>query len=184
MVVRFVCIAIVTCVTLVDVAATQGNWFADIYNGMARDFKRRNCWPKPFNCPDRDLARAPFVKMVENGWRIQNMLSDHHFIDSSGELTVVGRNRVTWIVTEGPVQHRKVYVHRGATAEETVNRVDHVQQLVAQLVPEGPLPPVIETSVSQPSWPAERVGMINQKMQDSEEGPRIPFLQGGGADEE
>ncbi len=183
MVIRFVCIAIVTCVMLVDVAATQGNWLSDVYYGMARDFKRRNCWPKPFNCPDRDLARDPFVKMVENGWRIQNMLSDHHFIDSSGELTVVGRNKVVWIVTEAPVQHRKLYVHRAGTAEETLNRVDHVQQLVAQLLPEGPLPPITETNVSPPSWPADRVGMINQKMRNSEEGPRIPYLQSATAEE-
>ena len=33
----------------------------EAFNSIARDVKRRQCWPEPFNGADRATVRAPFA---------------------------------------------------------------------------------------------------------------------------
>ena len=111
-----------------------------IFNGMAKDTKRRNCWPEPFVNADRVAARAPFATMVANGWRRQNMLGEAHFDAATGQLTEAGQLKVRWILTVAPQQHRIIYVHGAKTEEETAARLVVVQQVAGQIAPNN-MPP-------------------------------------------
>ena len=79
---------------LVAVTPAEANWLTEFAHCIARDTKRRNCWPKPFVCPDRTDVRGPLALMVSNGWRRQNMLGDHHFVDEQTALTEAGPDTV------------------------------------------------------------------------------------------
>ena len=123
MMARFVCVVSFSLVSLACTVPARANWIGEFFYCMARDTKRRNCWPKPFVCPDRQAVRAPFVVMVNNGWRFQNMLGDHHFASDTGELNEAGRIKVRWILTQAPQQHRSVYVYK-ALSKRTVLILD------------------------------------------------------------
>ena len=112
----------------------------DAVNSVARDTKRRNCWPEPWLGPDRAVTRAPFCIMVANGWRRQNMLGEFHFEPGSGQLTEAGRLKVQWILTACPEQHRLVYVPHDRAGERdfgphcgsaAIRRPDHAQRAAA-----------------------------------------------------
>jgi hypothetical protein len=141
---------------------------------VVRDWKRNNCWPEPFVYPDRQNVRAPFVLMVSNGWRRQNLLGSNHFQMDAGSLTAAGQEKLRWILTEAPEQHRTVYVTRAYTAQETVARIAAVQKSAAQIMPEGPIPPILETNLTAPGCPAERVDAISRKFQETAPAPRLP----------
>ena len=119
MITRSIRVAILAIAGLACVAPAHAGWIACILEGtkefcssVARDTKRRNCWPKPWVCPDRQAVQAPFAVMVANGWRLQNMLGDHHFAAVTGELTEAAHLKIRWILTEAPQQQRTIYVHR------------------------------------------------------------------------
>ena len=135
--------------------------------------RRNNAWPYPFLYADRVAVRAPFVVMVNNGWRRQNTLGAHHFREDSSDLTEAGEIKVRWILLEGPVHHQTIYVHAARTAEETAKRVDAVQQLAIKLVPTGALPAVLQTNIPPAGWPAGHIDDINRKFQSSMPEPRL-----------
>ena len=151
------------------------------FGSIARDIKRRQCWPEPFTAPDRVATRAPMVTMVSNGWRRQNMLGEFHFEPGTGQLTEAGRLKIRWIVTEAPQQHRIVYVHTADSNEETNARIAAVQQLVVRYAPPGELPPVLPTSISDEGWPADQVDLIGRKFRASTPPPRLPTKTDGGS---
>jgi hypothetical protein len=180
MMARFVRFAVPALLTLAGLVPARAGWFSSIVEGtkqfgrsVVRDTKRRNCWPQPFVIPDRHAVRSPFAVMVANGWRRQNLLGDHHFVDQSGELTEAGRLKVRWVLTEAPQHHRTIYVHTADNPELTAARIDSVQQLAAQLVPEGELPLVLETGIPAQGWPAARADMIGRKFEESTPEPRL-----------
>ena len=142
-------------------------------NSIARDVKRRQCWPEPFTGPDRATVRAPFVIQVANGWRRQNLLGEYHFEPNSGELTEAGRLKVRWIVTVCPEQHRLIYVHTAEEDEETLARIAAVQRLAQKIAPDG-MTPVLSTSISDEGWPADQIDLIGRKFQSSTPEPRLP----------
>lgn len=141
---------------------------------ICRDWKRNNCWPKPFDYSDRQSVRAPFVVMVQNGWRRQNLMSDFHFETDTGKLTPAGAEKIRWILLEAPERHRTIYVSRARTAQETTARVAAVQAAGTQLLPEGQLPAVLETNLQPYGWSADRVDAIGRKFQDTTPAPRLP----------
>jgi hypothetical protein len=168
-------------ITLGSTAPVLAGWWEGCANAadrcfgsIARDIKRRQCWPEPFTEPDRVAARAPMVTMVSNGWRLQNMLGEFHFEANTGLLTEAGRLKVRWIVTEAPQQHRIVYVHAADSNEETAARIDAVQQLGVRYAPPGEMLPVLPTSISDEGWPADQVDLIGRKFQASTPPPRLP----------
>lgn len=144
------------------------------FGSIARDIKRRQCWPEPFVISDRVAARAPMVTMVSNGWRRQNMLGEFHFEPGTGQLTEAGRLKIRWIVTEAPQQHRIVYVHTADGSQETDARIAAVQQMVARYASPGELLPVLPTSISDEGWPADQVDLIGRKFRASTPPPRLP----------
>jgi len=191
MMARFVQLAVLAAISLAWITPASAGWIGCVVDGtkafcrsVARDTKRRNCWPEPFLRPDRHAVRAPLAVMVSNGWRRQNLLADHHFIDQGGKLTEAGRMKIRWILTEAPLQHRTIYVHRADDPQITAARIDNVQQLAAQLVPEGALPLVLETSIPVRGWPAARADMIGRKFEASTPEPRLPEASSGGGEPE
>ena len=164
-------------------ATTQvsANWFSAFFNDIARETKRRQCWPAPFVAPDRADVRSPFCTMVNNGWRRQNMLGEFYFKQGTGQLTEAGKNKVRWILTVCPEQHRLVYINIADTKEETLARRAAVEQLVAQIAPDN-LPPVITTSISKGGWSAEQADLIGRAYLNTlrEREPRLPLDKDGG----
>ena len=146
-------------------------------NSIARDVKRRQCWPEPFVGPDRASVRSPFVIQVANGWRRQNMLGEFHFEPGSKQLTEAGRLKVRWILTACPQQHRLIYVHIGLNAEETSTRIATVQKLAAHIAPNN-VPPVMSTSIPDEGWPADEVDLIGRKFRATMPDPRLPASNG------
>ncbi len=158
------------------------NFITRTYHSMARDFKRNNCWPRPFVWNDRQAVRAPFAIMVNKGWHRENTLGEYHFDPVTGQLNEPGRRRVYWIINHIIPERRAIYVHRAMKPEMTLARVDSVQQWTAQLMPHGDLPPVIETSLPAPGRPAEEVDRIRQDYLKSMPPPRLPMAENFGSD--
>lgn len=149
-------------------------------SSIARDIKRRQCWPEPFIHADRAATRSPFALQVANGWRRQNMLGDFHFEPSTGQLTEAGRLRVRWILTVCPSQHRLIYVHAAENAEETAARMAAVHQAMAQITPNSTVP-VMSTVLPDDGWPADQVDIIERKFRATMPAPRLPSGDTGGA---
>jgi len=166
-------------IALGSVTQVSADYCGDLFSSIARDVKRRQCWPDPFACPDRATVRAPFVTMVANGWRRQNMLGEFHFEAATGQLTEAGRLKVRWILTTGPQQHRLIYVHMANTNEETSARIAAVRQWATQIAPND-LPPVLPTSISDDGWPADQVDLIGRKFQATTPPPRLPATTSNG----
>ncbi len=148
---------------------------------IARDTKRRNCWPHPFVQPDRQAARAPFGTMIEHGWRQQNLMADYHFEEDGTGLNEAGRQKVRWILFDVAPQHRIIYVHVAENPQITASRVAEIRQLAAQLNPHGPLPPVVETHVRPHGWPAQWVDVVGRKFHESTPAPVLPAPRGDSA---
>jgi hypothetical protein len=151
----------------------SADWFFGIFNGAARETKRRQCWPEPFDTADRQAARMPFAAMVNNGWERQNLLSEFHFAAGSGQLNEAGRTKVRWIFLSAPKQHRVAYVHIAVTQAETDARMAAVQQLVAQIAPND-VGAIFVTAISEEGWPAQQVDKIDRKFIESTPIPRLP----------
>ena len=178
---RYLGAALVALAVFFAVDRAMANWLTAIPESIARDFKRRNCWPRPFSGPDRDAVQAPFTVMVANGWMRQNTLGDHHFLPETGELTEAGKLKVQWIVREAPSQHRAIFVYRSIDAQETQARMNAVAQLAAELAVDGSAPPPVLASNAAPSgWPAERVDAVGRKFQATTPDPRLPEPQRDG----
>ncbi len=171
---RSILVGILTLTTLACAAGADAQWLGDFMHSVARDTKRRNCWPKPFVAPDRQAVRAPFAAMVSNGWRSQNMIGEHHFIENTGRLTNAGELKVEWILTQAPEQHREIYVFRGRTVEETATRVESVQRLAIGIVRDGDLPQILQSSTPALGWPASNLDAIGRAFQATAPEPRMP----------
>jgi hypothetical protein len=165
-----ICAALVLWACAATVAADCFHEFCD---SVAQDFKRRNCWPQPFVAPDRQAVRVPLAIMVANGWQRQNTISDF-FFESGNQLTEAGQMKVRWIVNEAPEHHRVVYVRRGASPQETAERILAVQHFIARSTYPGQMPPVLETTRPEDNWSADRIHMLNKKFQASFPNPVLP----------
>ncbi|MBN2022903.1 MAG: hypothetical protein JW809_08910 [Pirellulales bacterium] len=155
-----------------------GDPVTNLVRMICRDFKRNNCWPDPFVCPDRQAVREPFVRMVAKGWVRQNTLGEHHFEPENGKLTYAGVLKVRKILLEGLPEHRTIYVYRALKPGETAARVDAVQQLAAETLRTGELPAVLETDLPAPGWPADQVDGVSRRYQATMPDPRLPAATG------
>ena len=155
-------------------AQAQFTWVNTFCHSVATDFKRNNCWPEPFVCPDRVTVRAPFQVMVENGWRLQNTISKHYFDEETGELTMAGQNRIYWILNNAPKQHRTIYVHMCRDPNESASRMQMVHDFAQRYAPPGTMAQVEPTLEEPVGWTAERVGYVSQAFESSAPAPRLP----------
>jgi hypothetical protein len=152
---------------------------ADDCLGICRDFKRRNCWPEPFVAPDRQAVREPMAIMIAHGWERQNMLHEQYFEDGKSTLNEAGRLKIRWILNEAPSTHRVVYVRRADNPADTQARIESVHAYMAQLQPGTMQAPVLETNMSPPSWPADRMDVLNRKFFDAIPAPKLSGDSGG-----
>jgi hypothetical protein len=155
-------------------AQAQFTWIHEFADNVKTDFKRNNCWPEPFVCPDRATVRAPFHVMVHNGWQLQNTVSNYHFDEATGELTVAGQNKVFWIVNHAPENHRTVYVQMSRDPVVTAQRLQMVMAVAQNCSPTGTLAQVEPTIKEPPSWNAEQVGFVNAAFHATAPPPRLP----------
>jgi hypothetical protein len=159
----------------------QADCLDDFARSVARDVKRRQCWPRPFVCPDRQAAREPFAIITGNGWEQQNLVGDLHFEGATGQLSEAGRIKVLWVLNEAPEQHRIVYVRRAINPEETAARMASVMDVVAKnTTPGQPPAQVLESNKSVEGWPADRIDAVGQKFQQATPDPKLPAPQNGG----
>jgi hypothetical protein len=149
-----------------------------IVGSIVRDFERRNCWPEPFICPDRQAVRDPMAIMISRGWERQNMLAEQYFEDNRADLTEAGKLKIRWIISEPPPHHRVIYVRRTVTPELTVARLEAVKAFATQAASPEPCPPVLETTASQLGWPADRVDALSRKFYAAIPEPKLPGSSG------
>jgi hypothetical protein len=98
--------------------------------------KRVAVWPEPFVRADRELVRDPFRTMADNGWRLQNTLSDDLFDRETQELTYAGRLKLRALLTQFPPHRRQVYVLEAATPADTGKRVASVNRNLIEIAPD------------------------------------------------
>ena len=172
---RAALLALVTVAILIPSVPARADWgWHEFWHSICTDFKRNNCWPEPFVQADRVAVRAPLEIAANNGWRLQNTLSDHHFDVETHQLTQAGKLKVHSILTDSPPHRRSVWVLVGPSANSTVKRVDSVQQTVAQMIPQGPMPPVLQSTENPPTWTAERIDVISRKAVTAQPAPILP----------
>lgn len=131
-------------------------------------------WPWPYVCPDRIAVREPFCAMVNNGWRRQNLLGQHHFNPDTNQLTTAGELRVQWIMTQAPVDRRNIFVERSLDADITTQRLANVREYAVKVAPEGRTAQVGETYLMSEGRPAAVVDATNVKFLQSMPAPVLP----------
>lgn len=185
MIARFARSAIACWIITAPASWAMANPFEWIWNApkrvisdIARDTKRRNCWPQPFIQPDRHAARAPFGTMIGHGWRQQNLIADYHFHEDGVKLTEAGSDKVRWILFEVAPQHRAIYVQTADDPQITAARIAEIQQLAIQLAPHGELPMVLQTHIRPHGWSAEWVDGVGRKFNEATPVPVLPESRG------
>lgn len=173
---RRIALGLIVCgaVSAVAAPAVAADAWHNFWSGVKRDFHRNNCWPDPFVYPDRAGVIQPFAVQVQNGWRLQNLMADHHFDANSQQLTLAGKEKVRWILTQAPERFRTVFVQRGVSAEQTATRVDSVQQFATNILPAGELPAVEETNLAPRGWPADEINDTFVKYRTTARPPQLP----------
>src|SRR5690606_25523467 len=141
---RFVLVAL-TVATLACPATASANWLSDAWHSVCRDFRRNNCWPEPFVRSDRAAVCAPFNVMIQNGWRLENTLSEHHFERGEAELSRAGVAKIENVLTNAPPEARTIFVLRAATPELTAARIAAVQTTARRYLVAGEQAQVVET---------------------------------------
>lgn len=149
--------------------------------GFKDDCQARRDWPEPYMTQDRAAAQDPFCAMIARGWEQQNMLFDQHFEEGNARLSEAGRLKVRWILLQAPSQHRVIYVHQGLDAPATAQRVDTVQHLVLQTVPDAVSVPIVVTALDPMENSADRIDRVNRKFLEMQPAPILPKMGGGAA---
>lgn len=158
-------------ITALHGVRVQGGEYA--WYVLKRDFRRNNCWPKPFPPAARDAVRQPFYNMIDNGWRQQNLISQYHFNNETNLLTEAGKVKVRSIITELPQARRVLFVQRDANSDVTLARVDAVQQEASRVAGSGPLPQVLETSITPKGTPAHYVDAVDTRYLEGLPSPHL-----------
>ena len=171
-------------VVLVAAALAGSNAFASdldqFFHACCDTFRTRNAWPEPYATCDRDTIYRPFAEQVCKGWELQNMIADHHFVNSNGQLTEAGRLKIQWILTDVAPQHRAIYVHKALRPDETAARMAAVRQAAALMTGPGEMVAVLLSSEPAANSPADRIDITNRKSLAVMPDPRLPNATGSG----
>ncbi|MGQ9576925.1 MAG: hypothetical protein ACUVUC_16600 [Thermoguttaceae bacterium] len=136
---------------------------------LAEQYCENARWPAPYFCPDRQAVRDTLAIGVQNGWRRQNLLAEHHFQPQTGQLNEAGRTAIRRILDDVPAARRTIYVRKADTPEETAARLEAVQQFAAKLAGQTNVPPILQTRISPAGypagWPPVREGAVSRKFQ-------------------
>jgi hypothetical protein len=83
--------------------------------------------------------------MVAKGWQMQNTLSHYHFDPQTNEANRAAEAKLMTILTQNPPHRQTVFVLQSLDPDITAARVDSIQRMVAQIVPHGEMPAVVQT---------------------------------------
>jgi hypothetical protein len=158
----------------------QDHWFAR-WNRQVHVVKDRNkFWPQPFVEADRDSVEDPFRVMVDNGYKLQHLMSAHHF--DGVELNEAGRIKAQWLVMQAPAHRRSIYVQRSLNPQETAGRIRSVEAWTSKVLRGGHVT-VLASNHAPLSTSGERLDQIYRKAADTIPDPRIPPSSGAGFSE-
>jgi hypothetical protein len=121
-------------------------------------------------------VQLPLEMMKDNGWRRENTVGDELFDFETNTLTRAGYLKVRYTVVQAPVHRRTVWVLRGDSAETTAARVDSVQQAIAKIVQQGPLPEVLVTDTPPAGTSGDYLEAIDRSMRSTVPQPRLPTM--------
>ncbi|MFO0011966.1 MAG: hypothetical protein ACK553_04420 [Planctomycetota bacterium] len=153
----------------------QADWPSSKHHAHV-DIARNNAWPQPFRGQDAFSVVAPFEVMKRNGWRDNNTVGSILF--TNNQLTEAGRLKVANLLTSTPASQRTIYVQVGPTQDDTAARVESVQEIVSQLLPEGQLPPIQITSVAPSTSPGAYQTLMHRAIKKTTPAPRLPIYSG------
>lgn len=148
----------------------RGTWWKRIWS----DYHRNAAWPDPFVPMDRAAVKTPWVLMANNGWERQNLLAEYHFTDGNDGLSEAGTARLNWIATQAPAPRRVVFVQRGATPQITAARLNAVQQQMAHITPNGPMPRVVASSLDSEGYAGDEADAVINGAGKARPDPKIP----------
>lgn len=155
--------------------AALAGWH-DFWNRCELDFHRMNCWPQPFQHAERQVTVQPLIAMTDAGWRLQNTLSDHFFDSETQSLTQAGKLKVRWIATQAPAHRRSVFILRGDTPQQTVQRVESVQRFLDQGSFAELRPEVLLTDAIPPASSGEYYDAVERQRKTALPPPVLPEM--------
>lgn len=161
--------------------ATQAS--ADIHTFWHRSnitYQRNRAWPDPFNEVDALQVVSPFAVMKHNGWRAHNTIGSDLFRRGDGELLAAGRNRIEWIATQAPANHKVVYVLQASSRQETDSRVTAVRKLISDMEFNGAPPQILVTHIDPPTQPGPMITKISRDRLEQQPAPVLPQTSAAG----
>ncbi len=184
---RMVVVVGLTVVMLVGADHADAGWqsmrasWQTFWHRVHTDWHRNNAWPEPFTSVDRAAVQQPLAIMVENGWRLQNTISNQLFDSETQELTRAGEMKVRWILTQMPPHRRSLFVLRGETAEITKIRVQSVEKAAATTLGDVNSAMIAVTDTIPQDGSGDYYERVNQGYQNSVPPPRLPSMNSGGS---
>ncbi len=145
------------------------------------DWHRNNAWPDPFRGAAEMSARQPLAVMMDNGWRLQNTLTNELFESETQKLSNAGRLKVKQIITVYPMHRRTVFVMRGRTDEVTAIRIKSVDEAVSTIHREGPVPHIAVTDIAPRGGSGAYYHRVNLGLENSAPTPRLPTMEAEGS---
>lgn len=140
-------------------------------------FHRNIRWPYPYVCRDRIEVHRPLEIGVEQGWKLQNTLSDYHFDPETGALTDAGKTKIDAILVESPCAFRAVFVLNARDVQRSVARMESVQEYLGNN-PFAQDVPIFETCTVPFTFPAQYVDRVARDFIETTPTPRIPVVSG------
>lgn len=153
-------------------------WWHDFHHQFETHRRRMNAWPHPFAVEERELVRSPFRTMVDNGWKLQNTLSDHLFTTEENRLTYAGQLKLRWILTQVPPHRRQVYVLEAHRREDTATRVSSVYEHLAEIAPHAACP-VFVTQIAPRGGDGSYLNDMDQAYKAALPSPSLPGMSSG-----
>jgi hypothetical protein len=166
-------LTIFAALTVVTSTTSADGPLAAVWRDFNLSYHRNHCWPHPFLGADNLATRAPMAAMMDNGWRLQNLIGPYHFEPDMLSMNEAGRRRVHWILTQAPTNRRVVFVERGFSAQETELRLKATRDAAQYFMPSGQQPDVRETHIVSQGTPAQYIDEINTKFNESTPEPRL-----------
>jgi len=136
-------------------------------------FQHNRAWPEIYLEADRHHVAAPFAAMQRKGWEEQNMLGAHHFDLETNRLTEAGLIKLRWIITQGPLEHRTVFVERDIDPTLTAQRMQRAREAAQSILVDG-TPHVQPTEMVSHGSSGAYFDSVYQKFQSSTPEPRLP----------
>lgn len=156
-------------------------WWHDFRHRFETHRRRVNAWPAPFSVEERKLVRTPFQIMADNGWKLQNTLSDHLFTPEENKLTYAGQLKLRWILTEIPPHRRQVYVMEAHKREDTATRVASVYEHLAEIAPRTACA-VFVTQIAPRGGDGSYLNAMDQAYKAALPSPSLPGMSSGGGE--